>query len=89
MLKLLSAPNYGLCITPWQCLRWETSVANSVIDNMTSNENVYVQPNLVKNILPMFHIDNIDWLEDTPDGKNTSHFLIVCIFDTQSNCCCH
>ena len=64
MLKLLSTPNYGLCITPRQCLRWETSVANSVIDNMTSNENVYVPPNLVKNVLPMFHIDNIDWLED-------------------------
>ena len=58
MLKLLSAPNYGLSVTPRQCLRWETSVANSVIDNMTSNENVYVPPNMVKNVLPMFHIDN-------------------------------
>ena len=62
------------------CLRWETSVANSVFDNMASNENVYVPPNFVKNVSPVFHIDSIDWLEDTPDGKNTSHFLIAGIF---------
>ena len=23
----------------------------------------------------MFYIDNIDWLEEVPDGKNTSHYL--------------
>ena len=23
----------------------------------------------------MFYIDNIDWLDEVPDGKNTSHYL--------------
>ena len=68
MLKLISAPNYDLCVASQQCLRWRP-LANSVIDNMTSN--------LVKNLLPMFHSDNIDY---TPNGKNTSHLLIICIF---------
>ena len=29
---------------------------------------------------PLFHLDNIDWLEDTPDGKNTSHYLQMSVF---------
>ena len=72
VLNLLSAPNYGLSPTPRQCLLWETALANAVIDNMKNHDDVYIPPNMVKCILPMFHIDNIDWHEDTPDGKNTS-----------------
>ena len=28
----------------------------------------------------MFYIDNIDWLEEVPDGKNTSHYLQISNF---------
>ena len=48
-------------------------------DIMLTNDNVYIPPNLVKDVLPMFHIDNIDWQEDTSDGKNTTHMLMICI----------
>ena len=39
-----------------------------------------------KNVIPMFHLDNIDWLEDKPDGKNTTHYLILSIFQRKQNC---
>ena len=77
---MLSAPNYGLAISPLQCVKWETAIANSVIDNIKENNGVYIPTNLQRDVLPLFHIDNIDWLEDTPDGKNTSHYLQMSIF---------
>ena len=46
----------------------------------SASSEVYIPPNMVKSILPMFYIDNIDWQEDTPDGKNTSHYLLLCVF---------
>ena len=80
ILDMLSASNYGLAIPPRQCLKWETAIANAVIDNMKENDGVYIPTNLQKDVLPMFSIDNIDWLEDTPDGKNTSHYLQMSVF---------
>ena len=86
VLNMLSAPNYGYSITPRQCLKWETSIANTVIKNMELNNGVYIPPAMVKEVVPMSHLDNIDWLEDTPDGKNTTHYLILSIFQrSQSN----
>ena len=85
VLNLLSAPNYGYTISPRLCLQWETSIANSVIKNIAFNNGVYIPPNMVKEVIPMFHLDNIDWLEDTPDGKNTTHYLILSIFQRRKN----
>ena len=79
VLNLLSAPNYGLSITLVQCQRLETRIANSVIENMARNGNVYIPPNLVKDVIPFFHLDNVDWNEDRPDGKGTSHLLQLTI----------
>ena len=83
---MLSAPNYGYSITPRQCLKWETSIANAVINNIQLNNDVYIPPGMAKDVIPMFHLDNIDWLEDTPDGKNTTHYLILSIFQRKQNC---
>ena len=82
VIKLLSAPNLGLSITHKQCLRWETRLANAFIDNMKENNNTYIPQSLVKGVIPLFHIDNIDFIEDTPDGKGTTHALILSVFQT-------
>ena len=47
---------------------------------MKENNNIYIPHNLQKDALPLFHIDNIDFIEDTPDGKGTTHALIMTIF---------
>ena len=73
VLNQLSAPGYGITISTKQTLLWETHIANAEIKRMVSNG--FPPFNLKKNVIQMFHLDNIDWLEDTPDGKNTSHLL--------------
>ena len=89
MINLLSAPNYNLSIDSRACLLSETRIANAVINNMENNDNVYIPFNLSKGTLPMFHVDNIDFIEDTPDGKNTTHALqlsvVQCSNVTNSN----
>ena len=82
VIRLISL--FGYSIPDRQCLRWGTIIANSVIDHMLSNDNVYIPPNLVKSVVPMFHIDNIDWQEDTHDGKNTTHMLMICIMQRRT-----
>ena len=70
---MLRAPNYGLAILPLQYLKWETAIANAVIDNIKENNGICFPTNLQEDVLPMFHINNIDRLEDPPDRKSTSH----------------
>ena len=72
VIRLISL--FGHSIPNRQCLRWGTVIANSIIDHMLANGNAYMPPNLIRYVLPMFHLDNVDWDEDTPDGKNTTHY---------------
>ena len=80
IINLLSAPNYSSSINSRTYLLWETRIANAVIDNMNMKDNVYIPFNISKETLPMFHLDNIDFIEDTPDGKNTTHALQLSVF---------
>ena len=48
----------------------ETAVANSVVQTKEEHNGVYVPPNVVKGQPLHFAIDNIDFENDTPDGKN-------------------
>ena len=77
IIRLISL--FGYSIPDRQCLRWGIAIANYMTDIMLKNDNVYIPPNVVKYSVPMFHIDNIDWQEDTPDGKYTTQMLMICI----------
>ena len=68
-----------------QAMLWETRIANAEILRMNSNDGIYIPQNLVKGIMVMHHTDNIDWNEDTPDGKNSSHLLQVSTFQPSTN----
>ena len=75
---MLRASNYDLAIPPLQCIKWETTIANACCNQQyEKNDGIYIPTNLQKDALPMFHINNIDWLEDTPDGKSTSYYLLM------------
>ena len=56
VFDVLSAPNHGLAIPTLQYLKWETAIANAVIDNLI----ISFSTNPQEDVLPMFHIDNID-----------------------------
>ena len=77
IIRLISL--FGYSIPDRQCLRWGIAIANYMTHIMLKNDNVYIPPNVVKYSVPMFHIDNIDWQEDTPDGKYTMQMLMICI----------
>ena len=79
LLDILSTPNYGLAIPSPQWLKWETAIAKVVVNNMKENQRICSPTNLQKNVFLMFYIGNIDWLEDTPGGKNT-YYLQRSIF---------
>lgn len=52
---------------------------------MVSSEGIFIPFYLKKNFIPMFHPDNIDWLETTPDGENTSNLLGLSVFQPRIN----
>ena len=40
---------------------------------MKTSYNKYIPLNFIKGTLPYYHIDNIEFLEDTSDGSSTTH----------------
>ena len=52
---------------------------------MISNVGMFIPFNLKKSIIPLFRFDNIDWLVDTPDGKNTFHVFQLIVFQPRIN----
>ena len=61
-------------------LRVETQLAEAVLKRMASTGGVFVPPGLQKNMHIFFAADNIDFLEDTPDGKQTFHGTVITVF---------
>ena len=47
---------------------------------MKENDNTYIPQSLVKGVIPLFHIDNIGFIEDMPDGKGATYALILSVF---------
>ena len=54
-------------------LQIETGIANSVADNIEKNNGIYFPQNILEGIPIHFAIDNTDFSNDTPDGKQEFH----------------
>lgn len=68
----------GVSVDYNRLLRVETMIANAVLKNIDTT-GVYVPPRLMKSKV-FFAADNIDWKEDTPDGKHTLHATVLVVF---------
>ena len=53
----------------------EATIADAVINKMKARENKYIPLNFIKRTLSYYHIDIIDFLEETSDGSSTTHEL--------------
>ena len=84
IIDVLSAPGYRLAVNSRQCFKWETALGNAIIDNMEKNNNNFIPVDMVKGVLPCFHLDNIDFSEDTADGKHTTHILQLSVFQKRT-----
>ena len=63
----------GISVDYSRVLRIETQLAQAVIKRMENTGGVYIPPKLKSGKMLFFAIDNIDFAEDTADGKNTLH----------------
>ena len=80
ILNSLSVPGYGITTSIKKTLLCERRIENAAIKIVVSKEFILMPFKLKENVIPMFYLDSIDWIKDTPDGKNTSHLLQLNIF---------
>lgn len=68
------------CVHYSQILRIETQLAQAVISRMSETGGIYIPPGLHYGRPLFFAADNIDFSEDTHDGKNTLHATVMVAF---------
>ena len=78
LMNLLHTQNY--CISYNRTLLLETAIANAVVENTKIFDGLYVPPFLKKGSFVFFAVDNIDFAEDTADGKRTTHGTITAVY---------
>ncbi len=61
----------------------ETQLANAVLKGV-KEIGMYIPSGLMKGSPIFFACDNVDWNEDTPDGKRTTHATVIVVFQPQS-----
>ena len=61
-------------------LRVETQIEASVLKRIEQNDGVYLPPDVVVGRHVFFAVDNVDFCEDTPDGKRTFHGTAMAIY---------
>ena len=69
----------GVPVNYVRILRLETQLAQAVLSN-SSEHNIFIPPKLCKGQFIFFSVDNSDFSEDTPDGKNTLHATAMVLF---------
>ena len=69
---------FGISVDYNRILRVEAQIEASVLKRMELNDGLYIPPDLVLGRL--FGVDNVDFAEDTPDGKNTFHSTAMAIY---------
>ena len=61
-------------------LRVESQIEANVLKQVEENDGVYLPPDIVKGRHVFFAIDNVDFSEDTPDGKGTFHGTAMAVY---------
>lgn len=61
-------------------LRIEKQIAESVLERMAFNNELFFPPDIIDGRHVFFAVDNVDFSEDTPDGKRTLHATVMAIY---------
>lgn len=64
-------------------LRVEAQIEAGVSKRMELNNALYILPDVVFGRHVFFEVDNVDFAEDAPDGKNTFHGTAMAIYQRQ------
>ena len=79
----------GHCISYGRLMVLEAELAKSVMRNMTGENDSYIPPKLIKSVPVFYAVDNIDFDEDTADGKHTLHGTVVVAFQALNKAADH
>lgn len=71
---------FGMSVEYNRLLRVEAQIERSVLQRMHQHGGVYLPQDFVKHRHIFFAIDNVDFAEDTPDGKRTLHGTAMAIY---------
>ena len=74
----------GLSISYDKVMKIENDLGNAVSENISLNHGVFVPPNIQPGIPLHFAIDNIDFRNDTPDGKSEFHGTTHVVFQNNN-----
>ena len=69
----------GVSVNYARILHIETQLAQAVLSNSSDN-NIFIPPKLCKGQFFCVCVDNSNFSEDTPDGKNTLHATAMVVF---------
>ena len=70
----------GYSIDYPRVLRLETQIASSVLEKIRENNGIYLPPDIVRGRFIHCAADNLDFCEDTVDGKRTLHGTVMAIY---------
>ena len=71
---------FGMAVEYNRLLRIESEIEKTIIKRMQNDGDIYLPPDIVKGRRVFFAIDNIDFSEDTSDGKRTLHGTAMAIY---------
>ncbi|CAH3151769.1 unnamed protein product, partial [Porites lobata] len=71
---------FGMAVEYNRLLRVESQIEKTVLQRMEKEDGMYLPPDIVKGRHVFFAIDNVDFAEDTPDGKRTLHGTAMAIY---------
>ena len=74
---------FGMSVDYNRILRVEAQIEASVLKRMELNDGLYIPPDVVQSRQVFVAVDNVDFAEDTPDGKNTFHGTAMAIYQRQ------
>ncbi len=78
------ASSEGSGIPYHRVINIETAIANAVIENCKTFNGIYVPPFLQRGIFVFFSTDNINFPEDTMDGKGITNGTVVAVYQVPS-----
>ena len=64
-------------------LRLETQIASAVLEKIRENYGIYMPPDIVLGRFIHCAADNLDFCEDTVDGKRTLHGTVMTIYQVK------
>lgn len=71
---------FGMSVEYNRLLRIETQIEANVLKRMEENDGLFLPPDIVQGRHIFFAIDNVDFAEDTHDGRNTLHGTAMTIY---------